>query len=445
MKFSQKIFLITFVFVTISINFIGIMIINNNHKTTIDEKIENNISNLHNIINTLRFYDVTNIDVDLLKKDDIYYEVSQDSNIIYSNLIFDIAKVEDKIEPTKENIKVIICDEIMFMSVKTDNCNIILAEDIKTVFITRQEQIYFFIKVSIIFSFIIAFCLYIIIYFLTRRINKLNKTVKEIYDGDYSARVQNLGKDEVGKLGEAFNKMASSVESTINEIQRVSINRQNFIHNITHEIRTPLTSIIGYSSLIKDRKITNQEKIIEYNNKIYNEGNYLNLISQRLMQIVLLDNKKIELEMMDISQEIQQIINSMKYDYKEVNFLQEIEPNICFSSDKILLHSLITNIIKNGIMSYENNTKKAIMIFLENISQNRVLLKIIDNGKGISEEQLKKITEPFYTLNKDRNRQNSGMGLGLPLCIKICEVLGAKFNIQSVLGQGTCVYIEFII
>lgn len=445
MKFSQKIFLITFVFVTISINFIGIMIINNNHKTTIDEKIENNISNLHNIINTLKFYDMASIDVDLLKKDDIYYEVSQDNNIIYSNLIFDITNVKEKIEPQKDNIKVIIYDEIMFMSVKAQNCNIILAEDIKTVFAKRQEQIYFFIKVSIVFSFIIAFCLYIIIYFLTRRIKKLNKAVKKISDGDYSARVQNLGKDEVGKLGETFNKMANSVESNIKEIQRVSSNRQNFIHNITHEIRTPLTSIIGYSSLIKTGNVTDKQKIIEYNDKIYDEGNYLNLISQRLMQIVLLDNKEIELEMMDISQTIKQIINGMKYDYKEVNFLEEIESSIYFSSDKILLHSLITNIIKNGIMSYENDSKKAIMICLEKLNQNTVLLKIIDNGKGISQKQLKKIIEPFYTLNKDRNRQTSGMGLGLPLCIKICEVLGAKFNIQSVLGQGTCVYIEFII
>lgn len=445
MKFGQKIFLITFSFVTIAINLIGIIIINNNYEKQIDDKIQKNITNINSISSTLKFYNAADINGNILRKENIYYEISEENNIIYSNLILNIEQIKETIVPSKDTIKSIIIGENLFMSTKTEEYNIILTENLKDVFDIRKEQIDFFIKISIIFSFIIAFCLYIIIYLLTRRINKLNKVVKKISNGDYSIRVQKLGKDEVGSLANSFNIMAESIENTIIEIQRVSENRQNFIHNITHEIRTPLTSIIGYSSLIKNGKINEKEKIIEYNNKIYEEGIYLNLLSQRLMDIVLLENNKIELENLEISHIIQEIIEDMKLDYTDVKFLTKIQLDINFNSDKVLLHSLVLNIVKNAIMSYEQNDAKVVGIKLEKITNNIVLLQIIDAGKGMSEKQLKKVTEPFYTLNKDRNRKISGMGLGLPLCIKICETLGAKLKIESLEGKGTSVNIEFII
>ena len=443
MKFTQKIFLITFAFVTISINLIGIIIINNNYKTQIDAKMESNISNINNISSVLKFYNITEMNVDVLKKDNIYYEISNENNIIYTNLLFDMSEIKEQIEPTEENIKSIISKEILFMSVKTGEYNIIIAENLEDVFMMREEQIYFFIKVSMIFSFIIAFCLYLAIHLLTRRIKKLNKAVEKIANGNYSTRVKKLGKDEVGDLAIAFNKMAKSIENTIKEIETVSENRQNFIHNITHEIRTPLTSIIGYSSLIKNGKVDEKEKIIEYNNKIYEEGNYLNLISERLMDIVLLNNKKMKLENIDVSKTVQEIIESIQFDYKEVNFYKNIELDINFKSDKVLLHSLIVNLVKNAIMSYEENSEKVINIILKQLTSKTIILSIIDKGKGMTAEQLQKVTEPFYTLNKDRNRKISGMGLGLPLCIKICDVINAELKIESMLGKGTAVNIEF--
>ncbi len=443
MKFTQKIFLITFAFVTISINLIGVIIINNTYTTQIDAKMESNISNINNICNALKFYNVTEMNVNILRKDNTYYEISEGNNIIYTNLLFDMSEIKEELEPTEENIKSIISKEILFMSVKTGNYNIIIAENLEDVFKMREEQIYFFIQVSMIFSFIIAFCLYITIYLLTNKIKKLNRAVRKIADGDYSTRVKKLGKDEVGNLAVSFNKMAESIENTIEEIKTVSENRQNFIHNITHEIRTPLTSIIGYSSLIKNGKIDDKNTIIEYSNKIYDEGNYLNLISERLMDIVLLNNKKVELENIDISETIQDIIESMEFDYKEIKFYKRIENDINFESDKILLHSLVLNLVKNAIMSYEKNGIKIVNIILEQLTNETVLLSIIDKGKGMNEEQLQKVMEPFYTLNKDRNRKMSGMGLGLPLCIKICDVLSAKLKIESILGEGTAVNIEF--
>lgn len=438
MKFSQKIFLITFAFVTITINLIGIIIINNNYQTQLNEKIKNNISNIDTLCSNLKFYGIINVH----KKDNTYYEITKDNDIIYTNLLLDMESVKDRITPTEE-IKAIIVDETLFMSTKKEEYDIILAENIENVFTMRDEQISFFIKVSFIFSFIIALGLYIIINLLTRKIKKLNKAVNEIAKGDYKSRVKNLGKDEVGELAESFNSMAQSIEMSIENIERVSTNRQNFINDMTHEMRTPLTSIIGYSSLIKNKKVCNIDDILDYNNKIYEEGNYLNLLSQRLMDIVLLDNQKLELEYMNVSKIIAEIIEKMKFEYNDVQFIKTIEENISFNCDKVLLYSLIQNIIKNSIIAYEDVYQKVVEISFEKKEEKKVLLKIIDYGKGMSEEQINKITEPFYTLNKDRNRKKSGMGLGLTLCVKICEVLNSKLKILSTLGKGTTVIIEF--
>ncbi len=447
MKFSQKIFLITFAFVTISINIIGIIIINNNYQTSIKNRIENNKVNIHNIESMLGFYNTSEIDVSFFNKNNTYYEIYYNDIVVFSNIRVDMSEIEGMLNPTENTIEAIIFNDYLFetakVDLKTDLYTIVIVENIKDIMDIRQEQIYFFIKVSIIFSFIIAFCLYIVIHFLTRRINKLNKTVNKIAKGNYSARVKNLGKDEIGNLAKSFNKMANSVEKNIYEIQRVSENRKNFIHDITHEIRTPLTSIIGYSSLIKNKKVTDIERIQEYNNKIYEEGNYLNSISQRLTDIVLLDNQKVELQKINISETIKEIVESMMYDYKDVKFIQEIQQNIEIESDKVLLHSLVSNLVKNAIMAYENTQNKIVEIVLQKIDENKILLKIIDKGKGMSKEQLQKVTEPFYTLNKDRNRKISGMGLGLPLCIKICKTLNSNLKLESKLGEGTCVNIEF--
>jgi len=122
--------------------------------------------------------------------------------------------------------------------------------------------------------------------------------------------------------------MADSVENNIEEIKRTAENRQNFINDISHEIRTPLTSIIGYSSLIKNEKVTDINIIKEYNQKINEEGNYLNSISERLMEIVLLDNKKLELHKVDLSLLLEEIIDNMEFDYERAKFYKKIKTNI---------------------------------------------------------------------------------------------------------------------
>ena len=124
----------------------------------------------------------------------------------------------------------------------------------------------------------------------------------------------------------------------------------------------------------------------------------------------------------------------MKNLFDNAIFNIQIKENVYKEVDKVLLKSLIYNLVKNAISSYDTIPKVDIYL-----SENE--LTIIDYGKGIPQDKIEKIKEPFYTLNTDRNRKISGMGLGLTLCLRIASVHNWKLNIKSEIGKGTKVTI----
>lgn len=349
----------------------------------------------------------------------------------------EIYQLEKELDGVDENYIVsYIEQDKLFMKMRKQAQVIITLADISEINQTRQEQIDYFVKLSLASSFLIALVLSLSVGILTRKIKQLNKVVKEVEKGNYSAKIKKIGKDEIGNVGKSFNEMTKAVQENIARIQEVAENRKKFIGNLTHEIRTPLTSIVGYSSLIKNRKVESKEVMLEYCDKIYEEGKYIEQISQKLMDLLLLENGRIEKESINLSEELNHIIAELQMIFPEVVFQKEIARDVFVNSDKVLLKSLIVNLAKNAIKAYETSP----MVRIE-LSEKKEI-RVIDYGKGIPKEEIEKIKEPFYTLSKDRNRTFSGMGLGLPLCIKIVEVQNGTIEIESIEKEGTKISIK---
>lgn len=349
----------------------------------------------------------------------------------------EIYNIETELYGLDENyITSYIENDKLFMKMRKNAQVIVSLADISEVNRTRQEQIDYFIKLSLASSFLIALVLSFSVGFLTKRIKQLDKVVKEVEKGNYEAKVQKTGKDEIGRVGKSFNEMTKAVQETIMSIQEVAENRKKFIGNLTHEIRTPLTSIVGYSSLIKNRKVKEQEVILEYCDKIYEEGKYIEQISQKLMELLLLENTSMELEKINLSEELDNRIEELQGLFPEVQFEKEIAEDVLADVDKVLLKSLLLNLVKNAIKAYESSP----IIRIELSKEKEI--KVIDYGKGIPKEEIEKVKEPFYTLSKDRNRSFSGMGLGLPLCIKIVEAQKGTLEIESAENIGTKIIIK---
>lgn len=244
-----------------------------------------------------------------------------------------------------------------------------------------------------------------------------------------------LGNDEIGNVGKSFNNMTQAVQKNIAQIQEISENRKRFIGDLTHEIRTPLTTIIGYSSLIKSKSVTDKKNIYEYNNKIHEEGIYIEKISQKLMDLLLVENGSIEIEEINLSEEMYNIANELQELFKNVKYKITITDDVYVKTDKVLLKSLVLNLVKNAINAYEENPIVEIKV------NEKREIKIVDYGKGIPKAELEKVKEPFYTLSKDRNRTLYGMGLGLTLCIEIVQALKGTLQIESKENEGTMVTI----
>ena len=245
-------------------------------------------------------------------------------------------------------------------------------------------------------------------------------------NNDYNIRVPEIGNDEIGTLGKVINQMLNSINEDIENINKISNNRQEFINNLTHEIRTPLTSIVGFSSLIKNEKTTDIKKIKEYSTYIYNEGMFLKDLSNKLTEIILLDNKKCSKEKLNISEMLLYIISNLKIKFPNVIFNDNICEKCYKYIDKVLFKILIENIIKNSITAYEKNKN----IIIEIILKDNILI-IKDYGKGIKKSDLEKIKEPLYTTNYDRNKDISGLGLGLTICNKIIKYHDWTWRIDS--------------
>lgn len=465
MKFSQKIFLISFILIIIVINIIGIVMINYTYKLNIEKEIEKSISQTNNIMHELTVYssyDLSTVANNYLKNGinvDIYINgqrsytnlKSEDSQIAEGLLTTEDKIKEEVLSTDTEKIKSeanyintnitennayveymdsYIIDDKLFMKLKRQNYILITLSSISEANNMKQEQTNFFIELSVISSFIIALLLSITVSFLTRKLKKLDKAVSKVKQGNYNIKLTKLGNDEIGNFGNSFNEMTIAIQENVNKIQEVSENRKQFIGNLTHEIRTPLTSIIGYSSLITNDKVTDSNIIKEYSSKIYEEGKYIQQMSERLMEMLLVENGTTQKELINISKEMKIIVEELENLFNNTIFNIQIEEDVYKEVDKVLLKSLIYNLVKNAINAYD--AKPTVDIIL---SKNEIT--IIDYGKGIPEDKIEKIKEPFYTLNKDRNREISGMGLGLTLCFKIVSIHNWKLNIKSEVEKGT--------
>lgn len=463
MGFGQKIFLMSFTLIIIAINLIGINMINYTYQSNIEKEIDKNMIQINNIMNEFEnginnelsqignIYLKNNVRIELYSEGErVYTNFKQDySNILEEKLFEEEDKMtsEELYEKykygtrqdleTEKKITTYIEENKLFMKIRKYKKVVVILSDISKINNMKKEQIEYFVSLSLICSLAIAFILSISVSFLTRKIKLLNKTVKEVEKGNYEVQVKNLGNDEIGNVGKSFNQMTKALQKNISEIERVSENRKIFIGDLTHEIRTPLTSIIGYSSLIKNRKVTNEDIILEYTKRIYDEGKYIEEISQKLMDLMVLENGSIKQDKINLSEQLNKIIEDIKATFPYVIVQKEIEENIYVNFDKTLLKTVIINLVKNAINAYESNPIVRIELSKEKT------IKVIDYGKGIKKEELEKIKEPFYTLSKDRNRKLSGMGLGLPMCIQIVEKQNGKLEIESKENEGTKIIIKF--
>ena len=236
-------------------------------------------------------------------------------------------------------------------------------------------------------------------------------------------------------------KMAS--KSMLEQIGTVARERQEYreyIEQWIHEIKTPITSIIGYSELLLKSNINEEIKMKAYK-YINSEAKRLETLNSTLLKLTLIREEKKSLGKLNLREMINGVEDILIYklEKKSINLNINIE-DVNILADKELFEVLLTNIIDNSIKASTENSVIDINGYYKN---NNYILKLTDYGIGIPKEDLDKIIEPFYMVDKARTRKNNGIGLGLSICNEICNLHDISLSIESKLNMGTSIILEF--
>jgi signal transduction histidine kinase len=269
---------------------------------------------------------------------------------------------------------------------------------------------------------------------LVKPIKKLTAAAKEVSGGNFDIQVEAKSGDEIGQLAENFNIMTS-------ELKNMEYLRKNFISNVSHEFKTPITAIQGFIKLIRDRKLS-QGEFNEYTDIIISETGRLSNLSSNLLRLATIENqaKVISTSVFSLDEQIRRVILLLedKWSSKDICFDLELD-EIQYSGDEELMQQVWINLITNAIKFSKDGGN--IKILLSKASDT-VKVQIIDNGIGIAEEDQHRIFEMFY--KGDKSRSNDGSGLGLAIVKKIVELHKGKIYFESVYGSGTNFNVELV-
>ena len=306
-------------------------------------------------------------------------------------------------------------------------------KDVSEVYKDRAASFLLYRRVTMIMLLVGIVVMYFISSWLTRPIRLLTRATKRMSYGDYDYRAKLVSNDELGQLTMDFNKMANALEENINKLEEEVRSREEFMAAFAHELKTPLTAIIGYADMLRSRKMS-PEKSFMSANYIYTEGKRLEAMSFRLLDIIVAKRHETEFQMVSAESLIHNlydmyVINqSVKIRFRYDEGMVRADPN--------LIKSVLVNLLDNACKASDPDSP--IQVSGTQV-EGGYRFSVTDRGVGIPAEEQHKITEAFYMVDKSRSRSKNGAGLGLALCTEILQLHDSRLEITSEPGRGSCI------
>lgn len=302
----------------------------------------------------------------------------------------------------------------------------------------QMSQLLFY---GCLFSVLGAMILMTMVYVFLYPLKTVRQSVHTIAEGNYETRLPVHGHTELAELSADVNEMAGKIQRNIQLLEKTAESRKTFIGNMAHEMKTPLTSILGFADILSIKPDLPEDERREYSEIIVKEAARLRNLSGKLMELVQIQNGMIELRLIDLKGLLEESIAAQDVLMKEKNILITAKLDSAFIyGDYDLLQSLVFNILDNSRKASVQGGN--IQVNLET-EKEEVILSIRDFGRGMDRKETEKVKEPFYMTDQSRSRKAGGAGLGLALCAQIMELHHGIFQIQSDLGEGCLVTLKF--
>lgn len=458
MKFSQKLLLWTTIIIALTLGFSGFYFVNYVFETSLEREVglaldENNI---------LRFAFETaalNVPVkyDLLQDSSVEQIASnletsgqgtgrllricdEEKNVLYAGDGFEAD--DELLNAAAENYysyRVVPLGERYYIQTQSGinalgrSLYLETLRDVTQVFEEREMGFTVYRRLTILMLLFGIVIMYFIASRLTKPIRLLVRATKEMAAGDYGYRARKVSNDELGELTQDFNHMSEVLEETIGQLEEEVQAREDFVGAFAHELKTPLTSIIGYADMLRSRKL-DEEKSLLSANYIYTEGKRLETMSLRLLDIIV--TKKEGAKIRAVSAEtLFEYLRSMFLPNKSMEFVFSYKPAVVMA-DVSLIQTVLVNLLDNACKASEEGGRIEISGHKE---QDGYRFTVKDYGIGIPAEEVSKITQAFYMVDKSRSRSRNGAGLGLALSTEILTLHDSRLEIDSKVGEGTTV------
>ena len=321
------------------------------------------------------------------------------------------------------------------VNVRNERYAVYVVEDITGVYVSITRMVWRFALIGGV-GILLGF---VLIGLLVRRsmqpLAVLKTAAGRIAAGGYGERATVLSKDEVGALANDFNRMAEAVENHIGELTETAERQRLFIGGVTHEFKTPLTTVILNADTLQNACMDEEERqtALSY---IERQCKWLERMTQKLLKLITL-KQDIELKPSSVPQLFERVEESMAETLRQrdTRLISECKLNT-LSMDADLMQSVLINLVDNASKASAPGQAVTMRAYDD-------VIEVSDNGIGIPESELARITEPFYVVDKSRSKKLGGSGLGLALVKEIISAHGAELEIDSGVGIGTTIRIQF--
>ena len=269
---------------------------------------------------------------------------------------------------------------------------------------------------------------------MTRRLRRLTTAVRKIAGGDLTTRSRITSKDEFGQLSRDFDSMADKLQENLSRMESDMQRQESFMGAFAHELKTPMTAIIGFADLLRQGNLDENTRMMAAN-YIFSEGKRLEKLSFKLLELIVMKKDTLTMKRVWLSRYLEEVERALAPSAREKGIrlvCRGDQAKAVLEPD--LVKSLLYNLIDNASKAMDSG---GIIGVKATVIPGGCQFFVADNGRGMEEKELIRITEAFYRVDKSRSRAQGGAGLGLALCKQIVELHNGSIHFDSKPGAGT--------
>lgn len=314
------------------------------------------------------------------------------------------------------------------------------AYDITDVYTTREQDLTSARTTGLLCGAAISAAMLVMVLIFLHPLKVSVQTIEAVANGNYSLRVPERGSAELRTLARSINNMSASIDEREQKLREIADSRKRFADSMAHEMKTPLTSILGFADILRIKSAVSDSQRRDYATTIVEEAKRLRGLSAKLLQLASTDSTQLDLTDVPAGQLFADIAHTMAPILERRGIrLELLHKDAVLRVDRELFLSLLYNLIDNAAKaSPEGGTVWLVQSALDG----HIVLSVIDQGIGMKPDTVRRATEAFYMEDKARSRKAGGAGLGLALCDDICRRHGARLEIRSVYHKGTTILIH---